>query len=349
MVRQLFNWLFNIRDHVELERPKSFSESSTPLNKGDFVNKTPPLPSDETVNASIDLSALFYSLLFPALVKDSGGVANNLENRVIAEVEHALSSPQAIADNVLKLPKRMAELDQKLSHEEFDTKDLLSLIEQDPVLVVEVLKLCNSPAYRRGTREVTSLQQALVTLGRNQLRRFVTSCLVRDMIDIKPIYFRRFGAEIWRHSMQVAFLAGELADEEYIDAAFLLGLLHDVGKIAIFKMLLDAFVVAEPGEQPKSWLFRQLMTNKSLILSSLLASCWQLPESLGSELERLANVNLKPTSGLAAVIWRANIISEASMLHQSGKLPKEVLLNLLSLVELTEADFVALHDKLLSF
>ena len=77
MVRQLFNWLFNIRDHVELERPKSFSESSTPLNKGDFVNKTPPLPSDETVNASIDLSALFYSLLLATPPESLTSAGNN--------------------------------------------------------------------------------------------------------------------------------------------------------------------------------------------------------------------------------------------------------------------------------
>lgn len=268
MIKSIFNKIFNIREQATLERPKSFSQ--TDLSKPITTASPKKLVEEQCdTSISIDLAALFYSLLFPARTKDAGGVANNLERRVMAEIELALASPQVIAEKVLKLPSKVLELDRKLADPQFDTKDLLALIEQDPLLSVEVLKLCNSPAFKRGEREVTSLQQALVQLGREQLRCFVTSCLVREMLDIKPIYFRRFGAEIWRHSMQVAFLTSELSEEDR-DTAFLLGLLHDVGKLAIFKMLLDAFVQAEPGEQPNSWLFRQVMTAKSLTLSALL-------------------------------------------------------------------------------
>lgn len=349
LVKNLFNWLFNIRTNVEVERPKSFTETPLAKSADKMVNVKTKLPVISELKASVDIAALFYSLLFPTREKDSGGVANNLEKRVIAEVENALADPQPIADNVLKLPNKMAELDEKLADPNFDTRALIELIERDPVLVVEVLTLCNSPAYRRGDKAISSLSQAVVQLGRDQLRRFVTTCLVREMIDIKPIYFRRFGAEIWRHSMQVAFLAGYLAKDEDPDEAFLLGLLHDVGKIAIFKMLLDALLLAEPDEQPNSWLFRQLMTNKSLILSSLLAKCWQLPPVLAIELERLANVDARPTSGLAAVVWRANMISECSMLYQADKLNSELLKNLLGVLGLTEEAFFELHEKLIGF
>ena len=51
---------------------------------------------------SVDLAALFYSLLFPTRVKDTGGVANNLERRVMAEIEQALASPQVIAEKSAK-------------------------------------------------------------------------------------------------------------------------------------------------------------------------------------------------------------------------------------------------------
>lgn len=168
------------------------------------------------------------------------------------------------------------------------------------------------------------------------------------MLDIKPIYFRRFGAEIWRHSMQVAFLTSELSEEDR-DTAFLLGLLHDVGKLAIFKILLDAFVQAEPGEQPNSWLFRQVMTAKSLTLSALLAKYWQLPSTFETELDKLANINSRPRSGLAAIVWRANVISEISMLHQAGKLSAEMLSDLLAQVMLDKTQFDELHQKLQQF
>lgn len=346
LIKSLFNKLFNIRDTATVERPKSFS--TTDLGKSLEPARKPAKPLEDISVVSVDLAALFYSLLFPTRVKDTGGVANNLERRVMAEIEQALASPQVIAEKVLKLPSKVLELDRKLADPQFDIKDLLALIERDPLLSIEVLKLCNSPAFKRSDRDITSLQQALVQLGREQLRKFVTTCLVREMLDIKPIYFRRFGAEIWRHSMQVAFLASELSDEDQ-DTAFLLGLLHDVGKLAIFKMLLDAFVQAEPGEQPNSGLFRQVMTTKSLTLSSLLAKHWQLPNTFETELDKLASVNSRPQAGLAAVVWRANVISEISMLHQAGQLSPEILANLLQQVNLDQTQFDGLHQKLTQF
>ncbi|WP_041420147.1 HDOD domain-containing protein [Shewanella violacea] len=352
MVRTLFNKLFNIRDKTFLAEPKSFRQDTCVQDKlacASAQAQDQAGAEEELISDSVDLAALFYSLLFPTRSNDTGGVANNLEKAVMGDVEHALMSPQDVADKVLKLPSKLAELGRRLKDESVDIKVLVEEIHDDPVLSVEVMKLCNSPVFKRGDREVTSLQQAFVQLGRDQLRRLVTTCMVREMIVIKPIYYRRFGLQIWRHSMQVAYLASELATElsdQDPDTAFLLGLLHDVGKIAIFKMLLDEFQLAEPGEQPSSWLFRQVMTSKSLSLSALLAQCWNLPRCFESSLSQLANLDSKPTETLAALVWRANLISECSMLYHGKKLDEPCLARLLIDADLSRDEFEVLHKKL---
>ncbi|MGS0682494.1 HDOD domain-containing protein [Shewanella sp. 125m-7] len=338
--------LFNIREQLVIEKPKSFSGSMDHFQskQSESAPKIPQQIVDTPV--AIDLSALFYSLLFPS--SQMIGTANELEKSVFRRVEAAIASPKAIAERVLKLPTQIAALDQQLADENSDTKALLALIEKDPVLSVEVLNLCNSPLFRRGDKEVTSLQQALVQLGREQMRRFVTTAMMRKVVEVKPIYFRRFGSQIWRHSMQVAYLSSELTDDDP-DSAFLLGLLHDVGKIAIFKLLLEAFKQAEPGEQPCSSLFRQVMTTKSLSLSALLARYWELPSLFESELGRLAVADFKPAGGLAEVVWRANLISECSMLFEAGKLPPEQLNRLLFEAAIDRETFELLHLKLVQF
>jgi HD-like signal output (HDOD) protein len=354
VVRTFFKKLFNIRDNQEQAKFTCVSntEKLKAASRAKAAERATATQVESQINeaeqlSSIDVSALFYSLLFP--VQQQGtGIANNLERQVMGKIEIALSSPKDIAENVLKLPSKIVELDNKLANQDVDIKDVLQLIEQDPLLSVEVLKLCNSTTFKRSDREVTNLQQALVQLGREQLRQFVTACLAREMIDIKPIYFRRFGAEIWRHSMQVAFLSSELTEGER-DSAFLLGLLHDVGKIAIFKMLIDAFHQAEPGEQPNSLLFSQLMTSKSLTLSALLAKYWQLPNTFAENLSLLANANVPPKSGAAKAVWRANVISECSMLVQANKISEEVLIKLLAQVDISREFFDELHQKLLQF
>lgn len=347
MFKKAFKKLFNIRDKVVIEKPKSFS-TTTELYQPSQLKLQPSNIQSEVITqvTAVDVTSLFYSLLFPSI--QQSGVANELEKNVFRRVEAALSAPKAIADRVLKLPTQVAALDKQLADEASDTKALLALIEKDPLLSIEVLKLCNSPLFRRSEKEITSLQQALVQLGREQIRRFVTTSLLRGCIEIKPIYFRRFGSQIWRHSMQVAYLASELVEEDS-ESAFMLGLIHDVGKIAIFKLLLEAFKQAEPGEQPCSSLFKQVMTAKSLSLSALLVQYWELPAIFKAELSRLAIVDSKPAGGLAEAVWRANLISECSMLLEVGKLQEQQLIRLLTDTGIDRASFDELHQKLIQF
>ncbi|WOT05256.1 HDOD domain-containing protein [Shewanella youngdeokensis] len=347
MLKKTFKKLFNIRDKVIVEKPESFNgrlKSTREISAPPRVNRV-QTPSIQPTDIPIDISALFYNLLFPNTL--STGMANELEKNVFKRVEAALNAPEAIASSVLKLPTQVVALDKLLADESCDNNTLLALIEKDPVLSVEVLKLCNSPLFRRSEKPITSLQLAIVQLGRVQIRRSITTVLLRKCIEIKPIYFRRFGSQIWRHSMQVAFLASELAQGDDTDSAFLLGLIHDVGKIAIFKLLLEGFEQADPGEQPCSCLFSRVMTTKSLSLSSLLALHWQLPVDIVEQLNRLAIVDSKPAGGLAEAVWRANLISECSMLHEANKLEDEQLNRLLFDAGIDKEQFDQLHQKLL--
>ena len=349
MFKKIIKSVFNVRSDHELKNEDAFKSSQQKaIGQQTKSVAKPQAPSNQPHPQpnQIDVTALFYSLLFQAGSGDTGGVANALEKQVIEAVKEALASPQQIADNVLSLPSRLVELDNQLKDPETDIAGILALIQQDPVLSVEVLKLCNSPAFRRSQKEITSLQQAVVQLGREQIRQMVTTCMVREMMDIKPIYFRRFGAQIWRHSQQVAWLAEQFAPKQQAEDAFLIALVHDVGKMAIFKMLLDAFARSEQGEQPCSSLFRQVMTARSLTLSALLAQCWNLPETITETLSQLAAVDGPPKDGVPLVIWRANLVSETYMLHESGKLESNVLTALQQKAGITEEEFEVLSLKL---
>lgn len=354
MVKKMIRKLFNVRDKVAVQKPKGFSTDLSFQKTENIDKKRVPVAVSSPVKTvlpnitTVDASALFYGLLFPSQGGDDGKVANDLERTIISDVENALAWPENIAQKVLKLPSQLAVLDQKLKDESIDINTLLEVFKTKPLLSIEVLKLCNSPAFKRSDKEVTSLQQAFVQLGRDQIRRLVMTCFMGELGDIKPIYYRLFGSQIWRHSKQVSYLSEELCQWDP-DTAFMLGLLHDVGKMAIFKMLLDAFHQAEPGEQPKSSLFKQVMTIKSLSLSTSLAKYWNLPAIFESSLSQLANSDAKPSDSLSLVVWRANLISECSMLFEANKLQEDCLNKLLGDAEITREQFDIYHEKLQEF
>lgn len=172
MVTRIIKKIFNVRDKVCVDKPKSFSTDPSVHRPSSAPRKAvqPQISTPEDLMpqiASVDLSALFYGMLFPSSGTDDGGIANNLEKNVISEVEIALSNPEHIAQKVLKMPSQISELDQKLSDKSVDIDTLLELFKSKPVLSVEILKLCNSPGFKRSEKEVTSLQQAFVQLGSN--------------------------------------------------------------------------------------------------------------------------------------------------------------------------------------
>ncbi|MFI4855627.1 MAG: HDOD domain-containing protein [Phycisphaerales bacterium JB065] len=129
-----------------------------------------------------------------------------------------------------------------------DIKEIVSLIESDPALTARVLRLCKR-ADRTTANEITTIDRAVVLVGLEAVRAAMLSVevygLAKSDADASAVFDR---AAFWRHSLAVACCA-ELIAEKHEKAglgirpqeAFLCGLLHDIGKLALEKVLPKAF------------------------------------------------------------------------------------------------------------
>lgn len=112
--------------------------------------------------------------------------------------------------------------------------DLEEVLEGDVSLVAAVLKLANSAFYGL-RRQVDSLKHALTLLGKSEVMNIV---LVKVMFRSFKASFDRQQVVmtiIWRHSLECALAAeclGEMSCDEN-PLFFLVGMLHDVGKVLI--------------------------------------------------------------------------------------------------------------------
>ena len=127
MVTRFFKKLFNVRDPHDQAKftGVSSAEKMTAALQAKSAQPSSSSPVNQLKDAdqlsSIDVSALFYTLIFPQQ-QQQDGIANNLERQVMAQIETSLSSPKDIAENVLKLPSKIMELDNQLADENIDTK-----------------------------------------------------------------------------------------------------------------------------------------------------------------------------------------------------------------------------------
>lgn len=111
--------------------------------------------------------------------------------------------------------------------------ELEKVIEKDPVIAAEIIRVANSPLYMP-TEPIKSLRYAISYLGMAVVRSVVI------MVVLRGIYKKSIDTEIarylWKHSVMTAFFAREftttfLSARVNRESVFLTTLLHDIGKI----------------------------------------------------------------------------------------------------------------------
>ncbi|MFQ5508969.1 MAG: HDOD domain-containing protein [Leptospirillia bacterium] len=119
------------------------------------------------------------------------------------------------------------------------TRQLTELIERDPSLSANLLKLVNS-AYFGFSRTISQVHDAAVLVGYSTIRTLALSTSVISAFDTgQGLDARAF----WEHSISTAIAAGTVArtlGHEQNDLAFMAGLLHDIGVLIFALRFPDA-------------------------------------------------------------------------------------------------------------
>ena len=187
----------------------------------------------------------------------------------------SLPSLPAVAIEVLRLTKDPnAEID-----------DLVNAVSADPAMSVKILKMANSPQYRRN-REVTSLPQAAVVLGLKTVKLLALSFSLANSLPRGDKNDRFDFGEYWRHSLTTAVAAQSLArlvKVPYGDEAFLAGLLMRIGQLVMATAIKDEYapVIEQSGGcLPTSEVERDVLGYDYPMVGQFLLESWGLPRLL---------------------------------------------------------------------
>lgn len=125
------------------------------------------------------------------------------------------------------------QINDELKKESLTAKSLAALINQDPSLTAKILKLANS-AYYGLVKQVTTMEKAVTVLGLNTVQSMALTVSVYKVFKDGESGFDFQG--LWLHSLGCGVAAKNLLLSEGTDLAeqaFVCGIIHDVGKIAI--------------------------------------------------------------------------------------------------------------------
>ncbi len=166
-------------------------------------------------------------------------------------------------------------------------KELVDVIEHDPVMTMKILKLLNS-AYYSLPRKITSIKRSVVYIGINTIKNMALSIAAIGMLPTKNTGGLDT-SEFLQHSLATAAVAKKLNSRfnhvqfEGSDC-FVAGLLHDIGKVvyAQYDPTRYTEILNIAQEKGLSILTAEqaVIGADHTVIGSMLGNKWQFPEAL---------------------------------------------------------------------
>ncbi len=185
------------------------------------------------------------------------------------------------------MPEVMIKVQQMVSLPGTSPAQLAKTIETDPAMVAGILKVANS-AYYGFRGKVSTIRHASALFGTRRLAELITAISAGGVLGKAIDGYGLEAGDMWRHSIAVACMAGEIAAAVAADAfdnAYMAGLLHDVGKIILDpyvkerKMLFDHYYASHP-EKTVQDAERDILGFDHATIAALICNKWNLPRSI---------------------------------------------------------------------
>jgi putative nucleotidyltransferase with HDIG domain len=201
-------------------------------------------------------------------------------------------------------------------------KDLVLVIESDPLVTLKVLRVVNSAHYGL-PKQVTSIGHAVVYLGLNTIKNVALGIAA---IGVLPrVNMGGFDAQQYlMHSLATAGIAKKLAERvdsvEPMDC-FIAGLLHDFGKVVFAQSMPEAFrkalEMSQWNETSLHLSLRKVIGADHAVVGAMLAEKWHFAPQLIETIRHQTVDNLLDTNMIACV-FAANQISKKLQLGFGG-------------------------------
>jgi len=166
---------------------------------------------------------------------------------------------------------------------------MLETIKVDPVITAKVLQMINSSYFGLSTT-VSDLKQALVMLGSNTIKNLALSSALLNTMKAKESGNSQLDLDaVWLHSLGVAVACKIVAKTARLpkmkqEEFFIIGLLHDIGRIFSFQFLADEYLkiidLNQESSMSRNECEKEILSMTVPEAGNLLAEKWQLPENI---------------------------------------------------------------------
>lgn len=229
-----------------------------------------------------------------------------------------LARLDAQPERIPRRPQLLPALMRATGSGDASVKTIAALVQQDPTLAGNVLRVANSAAYRVAGKPLESVERAIARLGTEGMRRIVAATLLQPVMDTRRGAFVGFAPVAWTHSLVAATAAAEYAahdDPELASTAHLAALVHGLGGIVVVQCVRDEYarrslLVPDPGVPA-------MLLDEAGATAARIAAAWELPAPL---LQALTAAPAADAAPLVRTLWIGRLVGAAAVLVRAGLL-----------------------------
>ncbi|MET0052498.1 MAG: HDOD domain-containing protein [Candidatus Thiodiazotropha sp.] len=195
--------------------------------------------------------------------------------------------PQSLVQDIehlVALPDICIRVNQMVAGQDYAVADLAELIAQDADISARILRLVNSPLYGQRSK-VETLTRAVTLLGGEELRNLAMATVAQRTFTGIPEQLVSM-SDYWQHSVSTGVMAQILArrcNTLHSERLFVMGVLHDVGRLVIYLALPDQSRDILHITGGDNWILpeveQEILGFTHLDVGQALLKSWHLPES----------------------------------------------------------------------
>ena len=283
-----------------------------------------PPPTAETTKA-LEHAEVFRKLHELALGAALAPTIPAAHVKVAAAIGNALETAATESRYAPRRPMLLPQLLSAVGDADTSRRDLAGMIARDPALVGSLLRLANSPVYRRNAQPVESIERAVTVMGTQGIRSLIAAALVQPVFRSNGGQTGRFPEVAWEHTYRAAAAAEvhALAIENTDPfAGQLLALVAGLGAIVVFRVAADQY--AQRSLAPDATAVAALLDEHTARVARRVAESWELSDRILEALdEQMPGKPAEASSALGRSLRFGLTAGALSVLRSNGVIDDE--------------------------
>jgi len=231
---------------------------------------------------------------------------------------------QRIDVHLPEAPELISELNAVISDPLGTSHDIAQVVNKSSSMAAMLLKLVNSAFYGFPAR-IDRISRAVTLIGSKEISNLALGlCVMRAFEDISPDVIEL--PAFMQHSVACGLMArimGARVNMKQTEQLFVAGLLHDIGKLIVYKYFpegaVEGFAAAAASHDPVYRAEKQVFGLSHTQIGKLLLRKWQLPTELEDVIVRHHSPAQAYDSDKAVIVQMADMLAHTLGVGSSGE------------------------------